>query len=111
MLLIILGIFAGLFILLGIMFLNGKGPFLIAGHNAASKAEEEKIDQKKLCRFVGKLMFLFAGCFLILMSSDIFGEMWLLGLGLTLFFCISIGGIIHINTGKRFKKDSDKNRH
>ena len=102
--LIIHGIFVGLFLLLGLIFFNGKGPFLIAGYNTASKAEKEKIDEKKLCGYVGKLMFAFAVCFLILMSSDILGEMWLLWLGLALFFGVGIGGVIYINTGNRLKR-------
>ena len=102
--LIIHGILVGLFLLLGIVFFNGKGSFLIAGYNTASKAEREKIDEKKLCGYMGKLMFAFAGCFLILMASDILGEMWLLWLGLALFFGVGIGGVIYINTGSRLKR-------
>lgn len=78
--------------MLGILFLNGKGSFLIAGYNTASKAEKETIDERKLCNYVGKLMFLIAGCFLILMASDIFHKMWILWLGLALFFIVGIGG-------------------
>lgn len=104
MLLIIHGIVVGVFIILGIVFLKGKGSFLIAGYNTASKAEKEKIDEKKLCRYMGKLMLLFAACFLVIIASDISGEMWLLWFGLILFFCILIGGIIYMNTGNRLKK-------
>lgn len=104
MLLVIHGIMVGILAILGILFLNGKGSFLIAGYNTASKAEKEKIDEKKLCRYVGKLMFLLAGSFLVIMASDILNEMWLLWLGLALFFVIVIGGIIYINTGDRLKK-------
>ena len=83
---------------------NGKGLFLIAGYNTASKAKKEKIDEKKLCGYMGKLMFAFAGCFLILIASDILGEMWLLWLGLALFFGVGIGGVIYINTGNSLKR-------
>lgn len=31
----------------------GKGSWLIAGYNTASKKEKEKYDEKKLCRAVG----------------------------------------------------------
>lgn len=102
--LLIHGFLILLFLVLGIVFLNGKGSFLIAGYNTASKAEKEKIDEKKLCRYMGKLMFLFAGCFLIIMASDLTGKMWLLWLGLALLFAATIGGIIYINTGNRLKK-------
>ena len=104
MLLIIHGVMVGVLTILGILFLNGKGSCLIAGYNTASKAEKEKIDEKKLCKYVGKMMFLLAGSFLVIMASDILGEMWLLWLGLGLFFGIVIGGIIYINTGDRLKK-------
>lgn len=36
-----------------ILFLSGKGSFLIAGYNTASKADQAKYDEKKLCRVVG----------------------------------------------------------
>ena len=50
------------------------------------------------------LMFALAGCFFIVMLSDIFHKMWILWLGLGLVFAVSIGGIIYINTGDRIKK-------
>ncbi len=104
MLLAIHGAVVGALVLLGIIFLKGKGSFLIAGYNTASKAEKEKIDEKKLCTCVGMLMFALAGCFFIVMLSDIFHKMWILWLGLGLVFAVSIGGIIYINTGDRIKK-------
>ena len=51
MLLMIHFIFVAVFVILGIIFLCGKGSFLIAGDNTASKVEKEKIDEKQLCRF------------------------------------------------------------
>ena len=32
------------FVILGVIFLNGKGAFLIAGYNTTSKAEKQKTD-------------------------------------------------------------------
>ena len=104
MLLAIHGAVVGALVLLGIIFLKGKGSFLIAGYNTASKAEKEKIDEKKLCTCVGVLMFALAGCFFIVMLSDIFHKMWILWLGLGLVFAVSIGGTIYINTRDRIKK-------
>ena len=104
MLLAIHGAVVGALVLLGIIFLKGKGSFLIAGYNTASKAEKEKINEKKLCTCVGMLMFALAGCFFIVMLSDIFHKMWILWLGLGLVFAVSIGGIIYINTRDRIKK-------
>lgn len=42
-----------LFVLMGILLLTGRGSFLIAGYNTASKEEKEKYDEKKLCRSMG----------------------------------------------------------
>ena len=104
MLLVIHGAVVGSLVILGIVFLKGKGTFLIAGYNTASKAEKEKIDEKKLCRCMSKLMFALAGCFFVILLSDIFNRMWILWLGLGMVFAVSIGGIIYINTGDRIKK-------
>ena len=103
-LLIIHGIIVVLFVTLGIVFLKGKGLFLIAGYNTASKAEKERTNEKKLCKYMGRMMFLFAGCFIIIMFSSIFDNMWILALGILLFFVIAIGGVIYMNTGNRLKK-------
>ena len=37
-----------IFVIMGIIFLFGKGSFLIAGYNTADKKEKEKYDEKKL---------------------------------------------------------------
>jgi hypothetical protein len=92
------------FVLLGVVFLNGKGLFLIAGYNTASKAEKETIDETKLCRYTGKLMFVLAGCFLVIAASDFTGRLWLMWVGLALFLIAVIGGVIWMNTGNRLKK-------
>jgi protein-S-isoprenylcysteine O-methyltransferase Ste14 len=92
------------FVVLGIVFLCGKGSFLIAGYNTATKAEKEKIDEKKLCRYTGKLMLVLAGCFLIIAASDVFEKSWVLWIGIVLFFVAAIGGVVFMNTGNRLKK-------
>jgi Na+/glutamate symporter len=104
MLLVIHLVFVLLFVLLGIVFLKGKGSFLIAGYNTASSAEREKIDEKKLCKYMGRLMFALAGCFLIVAASEPLKQIWLLWVGLPLFFAVAIGGVIFMNTGNRLKK-------
>lgn len=91
-------------VILGVIFLNGKGAFLIAGYNTASKAEKQKTDEKKLCSFMGKMMFILAGCWLVIASSEIFKAMWLLWVGLCLFFVVCVGAVIYMNSGNRFKR-------
>ena len=42
-----------IFLLISLLLFTGKGSWLIAGYNTASKKEKEKYDQQKLCRVVG----------------------------------------------------------
>lgn len=93
-----------LFALLGFVFLRGKGAALIAGYNTASEEERLEIDEKKLCRFMGKLMFVLAGCWAVAALSDVFHTKTLLWVGITLFLVAVIGGVIYANTGHRFEK-------
>ena len=44
---------AGLFAVLSVILLLGKGGWLIAGYNTASKEKKAMFDEKKLCRVVG----------------------------------------------------------
>lgn len=46
-------VICGLFAVLTIVFLLGKGSFLIAGYNISSKKEKQHYDEKKLCRLMG----------------------------------------------------------
>ncbi len=91
-------------ILLGFLFRRGKGTFLIAGYNTASKAQKERIDEKKLCRYMSGLMFILAGCWVIIAASEVFAQIWLLWLGFGLFMLSAILGVVYINTGGRIKK-------
>lgn len=104
MLLAIHGMCIALFLVLGLAFKRGKGAFLIAGYNTASATEKEKIDEKKLCRYMAKLMFVLAACWAVIAASELFHAMWLLWLGLILFLGVVIGGVIRLNTGDRLKK-------
>ena len=91
-------------LLLGLVFSRGKGAFLIAGYNTASKAEKEKYDEKALCRFMGKLMFALAAAWVPIALSALLDRMWLPWLGLGLFLVVCIGGVVYMNTGHRFEK-------
>ena len=104
MLLIIHFLIIAVFVVLGLVFRKGKGAFLIAGYNTASKATKETIDESKLCRYISRLMFVLAGCWLIITSCELFGKIWLLWIGLALFLVSIIIGVIYINTGGRILK-------
>ena len=52
-------------VVMGILILAGKGDYLIAGYNTASKKEREKVNIKRLRRLMGITMFVSALLLLI----------------------------------------------
>ena len=92
-----------IFLLLGILFFKGKGTSLIAGFNTAPKSEKQSINVKKLTRFVGKLMFISARCWMIIILSDLIQSETLNLFGAVLFVVSMLSGVIYANTGNRFK--------
>lgn len=103
-LLIFHGIVVGLLFMLGIIFFCRKGAFLIAGYNTLSKEEKSHIDEKLLGRFMGKLMFLLAGCWLVIALGGIFNITFLHVIGIVLFVIFIVSATVYANTGNRFKK-------
>jgi hypothetical protein len=90
-----------LLIVLGILFLNGKGAFLIAGFNTKSLEEQEVYDKKALCKFMGIMTFVlaFSMLFWVLLNLQ-----FLFIVGIVLFFCTIIFMLIYMNMSNRFKK-------
>lgn len=92
----------GLFVLITISLLSGKGAWLIAGYNTMSKEEKESFDKKKLSKSAG-VLFLFIDVELLIMnilmntgygtqheSAVVFGFLGIL--------CITVFiGIVYIN--------------
>ena len=94
-----------LFIALAVVFWSGKGTSLIAGYNTACEEERMQTDEKKLCRFMSKLMLALALCWLVAASSELFQNTALLWTGIALFLVVIVAGLIYANTGNRFEKD------
>ena len=93
-----------LFILLGIIFMSGKGAWLLAGYNTASAYEKSRTDEKALCRFMGKSMFVLAACWIPVCLSAVTGKIWLLWAGFGLFIIAVMMIVVYANTGSRFRK-------
>lgn len=103
-LLIFYSILVSLFIVLGIIFFCGKGAFLIAGYNTASKEEKSHMNEKLICKFMGKVMFMAACGMLIIALGSILEILSLVIIGTVLIFVLAVGAVIYANTGNRFKK-------
>lgn len=94
---------------LALVISTGKANFLIAGYNTASQKEKEKdkIDDKKLSKFMGKFLFILGSIQLVIpivriLKVDKFN--FILMWTNIIFVIITIGGVIYMNTGKRFEK-------
>ena len=98
----------GLFVLLGVVFADGKGTGLIAGYNTASAEEKENYDKKKLCKAMSRLMFALAGCWLVTASSEIFKKIALLWIGLALFLIVSVVGAVYVNRVTKIENHDTK---
>lgn len=94
-------------IVMAIFFLNGKGAFLIAGYNTASKEEKAKYDEKALCRFVGWLLIVISFSTLLIPAGDYFEMEWLIYCGIALIILSSFGAVFYMNIGKRFRVNTD----
>ncbi len=97
-------IVAGFFLVLGIVFISGKGAFLIAGYNTMPKAERDKYDAKGLCRFMGKGMFCYCGCMLISACATPLNSTIPIWIGWGLFAVVTVFILVFVNTKNRFRK-------
>lgn len=96
-----------LFVILGFVFLSGKGGFLIAGYNTMSEEEKKKINEGALLKTMGKLMFALAFIMLFWIFSSIWEIDWLFYVGLVLFLLFVFGTIIRVNTSKKYKNKDE----
>lgn len=93
------------FIVLGCVFLSGRGAGLIAGYNTMPRTERERYDKRALCRFMGWLMLYIAVCTALFCADELWPRK---GLALVGYIWLPIGivcAIIYANTGGRFLKN------
>ena len=118
---LIINIFFAIFkIVLGVIY-NTPWLYAMAGYNTMlslmrfvvvfrtrekglSREEQDKYDEKALCRFMGKLMFAYAGCFVVIALGNVLEQMALVWLGIILMIVICIAAVIYANKGNRFKR-------
>jgi len=101
---VVVFLITALFIILGVIFSLGKGAFLISGYNTSSKEEKAQYDEKALCKFMGKSMFVLAFSIFLWGLSELVKQPVLFVIGLILFIGTVIFILIYANTQNRFKK-------
>lgn len=97
-------IFAVLFAALGFFFLSDTCALKIAEHNTMPQNERKKLDEAKLCRFIGKLLFSLSGCILIAIIGVITKHTWLHMGSWGVAILIFLIAWFYTSTKDRFKK-------
>ena len=92
--------------ILAIFLLNGKGTSLVAGYNTMSRAEQARYDEKALCRFVGRLLLVISVCVMLFPIGIHFEAMWITWIGIVVLVLGTVGAVIYMNTGDRFRKNT-----
>ncbi len=95
----------GILLLIGLINLTGKATFMIAGYNTMSPGQKARQDIKKISRFLGWMLII---CALVLIISGALSQWGVLSNTLImiswgLFLVILLGGVVYMNTSKRFK--------
>jgi len=108
-LLIIISMIGFIFIMLGVLFLLGKGAFLIAGYNMMSKEEKASYDEKKLTQFIGTITLPIGLTTPLVAIGGIYRITWMIWLYVVIVIGLSVFAIVYTNTKNRFKKTKDEN--
>ncbi len=99
---IILFVVLGIFILLTIVFLSGRGTFILNGLGFKSVEELKRFNPKKMIKFLGYCMVGFDIALLLMIVAYISKLEIFAIIGAILIFAICIGGSIYIKSKQRF---------
>ena len=91
-----------LFLILGLVFLTGRGSFLLAGYNTMSKEKKAKYNAEALCKFMGKILLPIGILIFGFLIDGI--QSWFPTVFFVLTIALVIFAVIYANTGQRFKK-------
>lgn len=94
----ILWIVFALFLGLSLLFLSGRGAFLIGGYNTASEEEKEKYDEKKMCRLLGACTSIGALSFLALALLQARLPDWAIGVwAFVTAIAVAVSALLFVN--------------
>ncbi|MDO5696193.1 MAG: DUF3784 domain-containing protein [Eubacteriales bacterium] len=95
----------GIFAVMAILLLTGRGSFFLVGRTFKSREEMERFDGRKMVRFMGVCIAGFDVCMILAFVAYRLQQEWLgLAAGIIIVL-ISIGATIYTKTGERFVKD------
>ena len=92
-----------------ILFINGKGGFLLAGYNTMSPDKKARYNEKVLLKFVGWLLIIYViGLLLGILMFDV-GINWFGSAIMVIIHLAFFAGLIYANIGKRFRTNTGIN--
>lgn len=95
-------------VLLAVLFSLERGALLIPGYALLTPTERRKIDSGALCRFVGKMTFLAAGCTALGAVAALHALKWVQALSMGLFLFTVAYTLVYANTGNHFSVPEDR---
>lgn len=104
---VIMWLVFGIFVVMSLILLSGRGAFLIAGYNTASPEEKKKYNEKKLCRVVGAGMLVVT---VLLFVMALWGEAlppWFGGIFLVVIL-VDVVGMLYFTNKKCFAENVSK---
>ncbi|MFJ7405554.1 MULTISPECIES: DUF3784 domain-containing protein [unclassified Lysinibacillus] len=82
-------------------FIAWQWCMLIAGFNTLAQSEKETYNKKALAKFIGKIMYGYCFCILLLALDGVFQTEWLLIVSLVQFIGLTVFTLIIANTANR----------
>ena len=95
---LVFGSMVVLFLILGVLFRQGKGKGLIAGYNTMSERERARYDETKLMKIMSRGMFSFACCMALSLAGVLLHRAQLVSAGFGLLAVAAIVLVVLINT-------------
>ncbi|MCL2873367.1 MAG: DUF3784 domain-containing protein [Defluviitaleaceae bacterium] len=102
-------IFSIIMLLMSLLLLSGRGAFLISGYNMMSKEAKANINEKKLCRDVGKMLLVVTLSMVLLFIGIHFKIDWLTLVGTALTIIVPLVGVVFFNKSRRYLKEGAEN--
>jgi len=97
-----------LFLIIGTIFIRGKGAALIAGYNTMPQDEKKKYNIDLLLKFVGKMMFALSFSMLLWIISILYDMISLFIIGAIFFISMTLFTVIYVNVGDKFKNKNEQ---
>lgn len=98
-------IVAILFAFMGMLIRIGKADSLMTGFVRDFKKKMQTYDLERLRAFVAKMLYLCAGCFLIMYVGEMISQKMVTWLGIILFFGVMVYSARYTEEKDNFKKE------